>query len=227
MAVASANIDSITCLKQCQLKVKKKDETYQKFLELYIEKPKRVIYFNLSSNGEKLLDGHSRNVVYAFIKKDVGQSIFSLSTTYMSLSLGLPSVFTADLQLDFNQTEAGCYKAVPAICRGHIIMKALIQFVKLPHKCIVNEYIRGTTCGTICRRNYTTEIGANPYKVSYSCCDEDEIQFKINTTQCLKQQDSTEWYIHGMRILSIFLSIPISAAFMIKCINVYMSSLGK
>ncbi|RDD36220.1 hypothetical protein TrispH2_011857 [Trichoplax sp. H2] len=218
--VSSTDVNITKCFSECQLKVANELRTYRKFIRVIAHKASRVIYFDLY-NGRENLYNKSKNIIYAWVRKGDGKSIFSLSSNYMSSTLGLPSVFTQNFTINLNETKPGCYNALPLQCRRHLIFTALTKFIRLPSLCPPKSI-----CGTICRRNYSAEIGANPTTVIYSCCNEDDIEFVVDINKCLVREP-IDWYVPYMQMLTIIISIPISVAFMVKCINGYMDSRGK
>lgn len=210
--VSSDQVNSMECLKQCQLYIQNESLKYLEFTEIVNTVSVRTVYFNLYKEEQQLYDV-SQNIVYAWIRKSVGEGIFSLPIDYMSTGLSLPSLFTTNATIYFNESTNGCYDIASQDCKKRMIFSALAKFLRLESICA------GTNCGTVCRRNF---VSGN----KFSCCDQNSQTSQVNIEKCLSPR-KPEMFALWIRIITILLSISTSGGILVKIFNKYMNKLAK
>ncbi|EDV25822.1 uncharacterized protein TRIADDRAFT_55305 [Trichoplax adhaerens] len=219
--VSTIDEDPKKCVKECQLQVENEAQSYLNFSRIVRVSSIRVVYFHLQKGNNSLYNS-AQNIFYAWIRKDVGEAIFALPTDYMSTTLSLTSIFTSNLTIYLKEVNQSCYDASSLECKRHIIFFTLAKFVRLltMHNCTAKN------CGTVCRRDFNSEIDDNSSSTYYSCCDDDTIELEVDTKKCLEPR-SVKPYVKAMNIITAIISIPISGALLVKIINRVMNALGK
>ena len=208
--VYSSHIDSLKCFKDCQLQIENEPLKYSEFNNIVKTASIRTVYFSIFK-GQQLLYDQSQNIQYAWIREDVGEGIFTLPIDYMGIGLSLPSLFTTNITIYFNESTQYCYDAASQDCRKRMIFSALAQFFRLASVCNV------TNCGTVCRRNMTDGN-------KFSCCDQHSLSSQVDIDKCLLNR-SPVTSILWIRIITIILSISISGGILVKIFNKYMHTL--
>ncbi|EDV20959.1 uncharacterized protein TRIADDRAFT_60552 [Trichoplax adhaerens] len=203
----------------CQLSVKDATQAYTKFKDLTKLDWSRVILFNMSI-GNRIIPAHNGwrgTYFYAWIKKNLGEAIYTLPTTYIATSLSLYSVFISEYKLSLVESTDGCYDRLPDLeSKDYILFKALAEFTGLNRSC------SGKNCGTVCQRHFIRNDGNFAHEIYYSCCPSGVPKTEININECFIEK-KLEWYVPLMELFSVCLSIILSGAATDKILNWFIT----
>ncbi|EDV20958.1 hypothetical protein TrispH2_008792 [Trichoplax sp. H2] len=207
-----------TC--NCSLTVKDNVSEYARFRELTRPKTIRVIFFNLTIDNKNLQTDHKNHDFYGWVREDAGIAMISLSTDYIATGLNLYAAFTHEQSFNLIESNQGCYARLTNDSQKmHIVFTTLLQFTNLNQGCY------GQNCSTICWRRFNREDIFLNHNVSYSCCNRETINPKINVSTCLVPPKQL-WYGPAVQIISIILSLLMAATLIDKLFNNFLQELG-
>ncbi|EDV20644.1 uncharacterized protein TRIADDRAFT_60899 [Trichoplax adhaerens] len=213
-AISSAS-NGTDCLQTCYLHVNHQEITYLQFSRTINDGATRVVYFDI-------LRDHYYNVnatLYAWVRDNVGEPVFSLPIDYIATSFSLPMVFIDYVQVEFNESTPRCYMQSSQFCQKIMIMSALAKMTRLDNRC------NGTNCGSLCRRHFHFRDQGDLEHNTYSCCPENSLEKQVDLVKCLQPQQLKP-YIPLLRSFTIILGSLISCTVLSAIANRVIKSLG-
>ncbi|RDD39986.1 hypothetical protein TrispH2_008870 [Trichoplax sp. H2] len=213
-AISSAS-NGTDCLQTCYLHVNHQEITYLQFSRTINDGATRVVYFDI-------LRDHYYNVnatLYAWVRDNVGEPVFSLPIDYIATSFSLPMVFIDYVQVEFNESTSRCYMQSSQFCQKIMIMSALAKMTRLDNRC------NGTNCGSLCRRHFHFRDQGDLEHNTYSCCPENSLEKQVDLVKCLQPQQLKP-YIPLLRSFTIILGSLISCTVLSAIANRVIKSLG-
>ena len=208
------------CNDSCRLLIQDEARMYHKFKTLTMSDSVKVIFFQLQIGNSSFNTGKDSPVYFAWIRNNFGKAVFTLPTSFITMSFSLYSIFTANIHLTLIDSNHKCYEPYfnKYNCRKHIIFNTLTHFTRFNHTC------HGESCSTICQRKFNPHDGNFGYKVRATCCRNDYSSSQINTTQCLNIPEKPPWYVAWSLLITVFLSVFLAGFTVNKFINWFLRS---